>query len=367
MHFTCTQDNLIKGISQVAPIAGRNTQLPILQHILLQVRDNILHLTATDLEIGVHTIIGGKAQSDGSCTVPARRFFEYIQQLPNTNPVTIERKGTGVLVTTKGFRATFLSSEAEDFPLLPDVQEKEVVEFEPTLFCQALTDTLFAASKEDIRPEIRSVLVSAISSELRVAATDSFRLAEKVIPLQSPKEFQFVLPLSSAQEVARLFAGQEELHVLPHTNHVAFQSDTVELTSRLLDGQYPDYRQIIPRSSQTKVRVDREELLRALKTVSVFLPRDSRRVQVEVDTKKQSLHVVVSGSEAGEGDVDVSLLEVQGEPITMLLNIQYLLEGIQHISTKTCDLFLNSSEDPVVVRPDAKDKDYVYLVMPIQV
>lgn len=367
MNFTCTQANLLQALSQVAPIAGRNSQLPVLQHVLLQVRDNILHLTTTDLEIGVHSITGGKAMGDGSCTVPARRLFDFVQQLPNKHPLVLEKKGSGLKITTKGFKASFPLAEAEEFPLLPDVKPQEAIILEPASFCRALEDVLFAASREDVRPEIRSVFVIAEGGRLRVAATDSFRLAESVSAYTGGKNFSFILPLPSAQEVVRLFVGQEELHILPHTNHVAFQTDAVELTSRLVDGQYPDYQQIIPRSSTTEMVVDREALLRALKTLTVFLPRDSRRVQFEIDPDKNTFRLSVAGSEVGEGQVDVDVQKIIGEPLTIMLNIQYLLEGVQHMGTKQCRVFFSGQEDPVVIRPQGPEDAYIYLVMPIQV
>lgn len=367
MHFTCTQHNLLEALSRVAPVAGRNSQLPVLQHVLLQVRDNILHLTTTDLEVGVHSITGGKAHQDGSCTVPARRLFEYVQQLPNTNPLVIEKKNKGLMVSTKGFRATFPLAEAEEFPLLPDIKPENPIVLDPAVFCRALEEVMFAASREDMRPEIKSVFVAAQGRQLRVAATDSFRLAEKIVPFSGEGSFMFILPLPSAQEVVRLFAHQKELHVLPHPNHVAFQTDTVELTTRLIDGQYPDYQQIIPRSAKVELKVEREEFLRALKTLSVFLPKDSRRVQFEVQPKEELLQLSVAGSEVGEGHVEVAIQDGKGEPLIIMLNIQYLLEGIQHISSKHCLILLNGSEDPVVLKPKELDGASVYLVMPIQV
>src|SRR3989344_2229335 len=120
MKFTCTQENLLRGVSNTAPIAGKNTQLPILQDILLRAEKNTLTLTTTDLEVGVRAVVGGKMDIAGSCVLPARRFFEYVQQLPKGNPITLERKGNIVHVVTKGFHAQFTSSDPDEYPLLPE-------------------------------------------------------------------------------------------------------------------------------------------------------------------------------------------------------------------------------------------------------
>ncbi len=366
MNFTCTQENLVLGLGQVAPIAGRNSQLPVLQHVLLEVRDNILHLTTTDLEVGVHTIIGGKMKSSGSCIIPARRLFDYVQQLPNTHPVVIEKKGQAVVVSTKGFQAQFAAADREEFPLLPTISPDNAVAIDPAFFCHALTQTSFAASREDVRPEIRSVFLQTSGKELRVAATDSYRLAERVIPYGAAEQWKFILPLPSAQEVVRLFGGMKTFHIIPHENHVAFQSDTVELTSRLIDGQYPDYQQIIPASARTTCVVDREELIRALKTLTVFLARDSRRIQVLVQPTKKTLRMRVQGGEVGEGEVELAAEKIDGDEVEILLNVQYVMEGVQHMYGKDCQVLFGGTEDPVMLRPVARATDYVYLVMPIQ-
>ncbi|HSX24484.1 MAG TPA: DNA polymerase III subunit beta, partial [Candidatus Andersenbacteria bacterium] len=180
MKFTCTQENLLRGISSTAPIAGKNSQLPILQYVLLRVEKNTLTLTATDLEVGVRSIVGGKMDQDGSCALPARRFFEYIQQLPKGNPVTLEQKDGIVHVTTKGFRAQFTSADPEEYPLLPGSVDEKVIVVSGRVLCSGVERVLFSAAREETRPEIRSVFLAWREGVLRIAATDSFRLAEYV-------------------------------------------------------------------------------------------------------------------------------------------------------------------------------------------
>lgn len=366
MKFTCTQHNLMKGLSQVVPVTSRNTQLPILKYALLQAKDHILHITGTDLEIGIHAIIGGKMLEEGSCVVPARQFLDYIQELPSNQAIILEYKNNICFITTKGFRAQFPTMGVDDFPLLPNITQEQAIPLEPDKFCTALTHTLFAASKEDVRPEIKSVFIRGEKGKLTMAATDSFRLSEYFIPYATEgSQFQFILPLSSAQEVVRLFSDQEALVVLPHDNHVTFQSDGVEMSTRLIDGSYPDYEQIIPTSWQTKVIIERDVLLRALKTLSVFLSRDFRRVQFQVFIKNKQLLLDVGGSGVGEGNVELPIAG-NGEDLKILLNIQYVLEGLQHITTSTIELCFGKEYDPLIVRPVEKEHLSTYVVMPIQ-
>lgn len=365
MKFTCTQENLLRGISQVAPIAGRNSQLPILQHVYLEVTENVLHLTTTDLEVGVHTVVGGKMEEEGGCTIPARSFLEYVGQLPKTNPITLESKKGGLVVSTEGFRAQFPIGETDDFPLLPETERDNAITLDATRFSEAIARTVFSAAREETRPEIRSVYVQGEGNELRLAATDSFRLAEDSMTLDGEATFSFLLPLPSAQEVVRLFNDQDTIQVAVHENHVLFFGGGIELSSRLVDGKYPDYRQIIPQAWKTRMVIERDKLMRALKTLVVFLPKDSRRVQLDIIPGSNQIVARVAGSEAGEGDVRLSC-EGEGNDVGVLVNIQYILEGLQHISAEECVLELNGPTDPIVIKPSEKQNNYSYIVMPIQ-
>lgn len=365
MEFICTQENLAQGLSQVVPVTGRNTQLPILQNILLEVREGVLHVTGTDLEVGVHAIVGGKAEGQGSCVVPARQLFEYVQQLPGDHPVEVRHTARSLAVTTPGFRASFRVAEVDDFPLLPTVQGKGGVSLNARLLCQGVGDVLFAAAREESRPEIHSVFMAGEAGSLRLAATDSFRLAERVIPIEVGQEkFSLLLPFPAAQEVVRLFATQETVHLVPQDTLIQLRGEGVELSSRLLDATYPDYRQIIPQTATTHLMVEREVLVRALKTLLVFLPRDSRRVKLAATPKKRTLHLQVAGGEAGEGEVTLPIAG-EGETQELLLNIQYMLEGAQHLMGRECQLAFSGAEAPVVFRPKTEE-GYVYVVMPIQ-
>lgn len=301
---------------------------------------------------------------EGSCVVPAKKILDYVQQLPKTNPITIEKKGTGVVVFTKGFTAQFSSADVDEYPLLPESTGKEAVVVSSSILCEAIGSTVFAAAREETRPEIRSVFLSWGDGAVHVAATDSFRLAEYTTLTPSSHEFSVLLPLSCAQEVARLFSQELDVTITPHDNYVSFQSPTIEVTSRIVDGVYPKYEDIIPTTHTTEIRINRDEFLRALKTVSVFLPHNSRRVSLAIRPSVGELTVRVGG-EAGEGEVRCDI-EGSGDDVDVLMNIQYLLDGIAHTTTDVCEGYFSGQHDPVVFRRKGEEDAYVYVVMPIQ-
>ncbi len=366
MKFICTQENLVKGLSRVVPIAGRNTQLPILEHVLISLNAGVMHLTSTDLELGVKATVLGKVEKEGVCTTLARPLLEYVQQLPGAHPLTLTVSAGSLRITTEGFSARFPVGADEDFPLLPSLSREEALVLPAPAFCQILSKTIFAAARDDTRPEIHSVFVAGSENEVVVAATDSFRLAESrlALPQGGGEVFSFLLPLSSAQEIVRLFSDHEEIALHRQENHLLLVADSLELSSRLVDGKYPDYQQIIPHSFAIEGVCDRDALVRALKTLLVFLPRDSRRVRLAVRPGDDQLRLETGGAARGEGEVVVEF-NGSGDSVEVLFNIQYLLEGLQYIRSSEVQLRLTSESSPTMfAAPGAHD--FLYVVMPIQ-
>lgn len=354
------------GLSKVVPIAGRNKQLPILGHVLVQLKEGVMNLITTDLEIGVHTVVPGKVDDEGSCTVEARRLIDYVQQLPKSDPIQIEKKDQFLKVSTKGYQAQFPVMNDDDFPLLPSKPQGEGLSLGSSVFCDALSRTVFSAARDDTRPEIHSILLKRRNGSIVVAATDSFRLAEEMIDVSGSQDGDdLLLPLSTAQEVIRLFPSQEKVEMYPGDGYVVFSGDGLELSSRLVEGKYPDYQPIIPKEYSVTGTVDKDEFMRALKTMMVFLPRDSRRVYVSVKPEKEIMEMHVGGSESGEGRVEL-VFEGEGGVIDILFNIQYLIEGVQRIAGESVRVKLVGSSDPVVFGPVNNNDKYTYVVMPIQ-
>ena len=366
MTFTCTKENLSRGLTNVAQIAGRNKQLPALEHVHLHLANGVLKLTTTDLEVGARATVPGKVEQEGSCVTPARPLMEYVQQLPATQPITLSLGKKGLAVSTAGFEAQFPVGTEEDFPLLPQVSGGTVVTLAAPLFCQALSRALFSAARDDTRPEIHSVYLSASADTITAAATDSFRLAEERLGRDEQGEaFTLLLPLSTAQEIVRLFADADTVRLTPQESHIEVASNGLELTSRLVDGTYPNYQHIIPQSFSATGTVEREVFIRALKTLLVFLPRDTRRVELSVHPQQGTLTVRVGGGEAGAGDVEVPF-SGEGEELTMLFNINYLLDGLQHLPGEQAVLKFVGNSEPAMFLPEGEAAQYTYVVMPIQ-
>ena len=366
MKFTCTQEHLVRGLGQASPIAGRNSQLPILEHVQIALEDGVMHLTATDLQVGVRSTVPGKIEEEGVCTIIARKLIGYVQQLPKTHPIIFTSKGNVLTVKTEGFSAQFPIGESDDFPSLPKLPSTTTLTLSAPQFCSSLTRTLFAAARDDTRPEIHSVYLRGDSKALTMAATDSFRLTEDVItPDSFTKDINLLLPLTTAQEVVRLFSDQETLTISLHDGHATFVADGIELSSRLVDGVYPDYKQIIPTTFSVTGTVDKGEFVRALKTLLVFLSRDSRRVRLSVEPGEGRILLTTGSGDAGEGNVSLEF-DGDGENLEVLFNIQYVLDSLAYVPTERVRLQFVGTSEPAVFMPDGDDSKYTYVVMPIQ-
>jgi len=325
-----------------------------------------MHLIATDLQVGVVSTVPGKIEEEGTCTILARKLIGYVQQLPKTHPIVFSSKGNVLTVKTEGFSAQFPIGEDEEFPSLPKLPAISTLVLSADHFCASLTRTLFAAARDDTRPEIHSVYMRSGSEVLTMAATDSFRLTEDVVvPDSIAKDVDLLLPLGAAREAVRLFADQESVTLNVHDGHVTFVGDGVELSSRLVDGSYPDYKQIIPDTFSVTGTVDREEFVRALKTLVVFLSKESRRVRLSVEPGEGRILLTTGSGDVGEGSVSLEF-DGEGKNLEVLFNIQYVLDSLQYVTTERVQLQFVGNSEPAVFKPTGDNSTYTYVVMPIQ-
>ncbi|HLD26095.1 MAG TPA: DNA polymerase III subunit beta, partial [Candidatus Andersenbacteria bacterium] len=279
----------------------------------------------------------------------------------------LEIKNKNLFISLRGFKAQFPTAPADDFPLLPVAPSDTLAVVDGHRLGQALDNTIFAAARDESRPEIHSLYLHGETDVLRLAATDSFRLAESIVPLrEGNKPFSFLLPISAAQEVRRLFGQRDIVTVLATDNYVVFRDQGLYLSSRLVEGTYPDYRQIIPTAFDCRGEVKREELLRALKILSVFLPRDSRRISLRVQGEQGVVEMRTEGREAGQGEVTMAW-QGKGKDVEVFFNITYLLDGATHGRSERVELGFGGSSSPVMFRPVEEAAKNLYIVMPIQV
>lgn len=375
MKFISLQENLKKGLSVVSHVTSKNINLPILNNVLIRTSKNNIELVSTNLEIGIIQQIRGKVERDGEFTVDAKIFNDYVSLLTN-DKIIIEEKDGELRVECENYKTKIKGEPAKEFPLIPTIDKKNFFECEINEFKKALSSVAFAVSTNENRLELAGVLFCFNNDKLFLVATDSYRLAEKEIKIKtsnnSKEEQRVIVPARTIQEVIRILGnfgdslgGEEKDQTIKFylsDNQILFSVDSVDLISRLISGNYPDYKQIIPTNSKTNVLVERNELLRAVKASAIFSKAGINDVALEfIDSK-----IVISASSgiSGESRIEINA-EITGGNNEIIINYKYLVDGLNNINNDKVKIEIINSNTPCIIRPDKED-GYLYIVMPIR-
>ena len=374
MKFSCTQENLNKGLQIASNIASKNTSLPILNNVLLKIEENNISLLSTNLEIGVKCTIRGKIESNGSLTLPARLFADYINSLPKQK-IDFSEDDQTLEVTCGNFETKLRGIDSSEFPLIPEIENGVMYTLNIDEFKEAVGQVIFSVSTNEIRPEISGVYLSFNNEnkKLTIASTDSYRLAEKNIAFnsESGEKKEVIVPAKTMQELLRILSlfkevndpeASNEIKVFLTENQIMFSVDGVELISRVVEGQYPDYRQIIPSEHKTKTIFNKNELAKAVRTASLFSKPGI--YDINFSFKNNELSIDSSNTQFGENTIKIST-ETEGEENEIVLNYKYLLEGLNAINTNEVIFELVSGDNPCLIKPKEED-DYLYIIMPIK-
>jgi DNA polymerase-3 subunit beta len=373
MRFISLQENLKRGLNIVGHVTSKNINLPILNNILIKAINGNIELISTNLEIGVVHQVRGKIESDGEFTVDSKLITEYVNLLSSGEKVKIEEKGGELKIDCEGYKTKIKGEEAKEFPLIPTIAKENPYCCLAEDFKRALNSVVFAVSNSENRIELTGVLFSFNDHKLGLAATDSYRLAEKEIPLKSSPgggERKVIVPAKTTQEILRILnaidsseLGEEaDINIYLSDNQILFTVDSVDLISRLINGHYPDYKQIIPAKTITEAWVERGELIRAVKAAALFSKTGINDITLQIFSKK----ITVSAFSGPSGESQVELdAEVAGGDNEITINYRYLLDGLNNIEGPRVVLGVINNSTPCILKPE-QDSGYLYIVMPIR-
>ncbi|MFH1564906.1 MAG: DNA polymerase III subunit beta, partial [bacterium] len=378
---SCTQENLNKGLNIVSHVSNKNTNLPILNNVLLQTTNKVLKLCATNLEIGVTHLARCKITEDGEIATEAKILADYINLLPKNN-VEIETNENNLLISCGNHKTQINGNQTEDFPLIPTMEKEKGYKIRLVDFKEALSQTIFAASFNDLRQEISGAFFNFSNGKMTIVATDSYRLAEKIIDFkpinQDDCERSMILPLRTIQEILRILNLNEDVlndgdnnvdvDLYVDDNQILMSSNNTELISKLVEGQYPDYKQIIPQDPKTNIIINKNELQKAVKAASLFTKAGIYDVELKVSVKNNELEIFSENSQLGRNSIKISA-QVSGEDNGIVLNFRYFLDGLQNINTDQVSIDIIDMATPCLARSykDEKvDQNYLYLIMPIR-
>jgi len=383
MKLTCTQENFKKAIYNTERVIGKQATLPILENILIETEKGMLRFSATNLEIGVFLKVGAKIEKEGKITIPAKIISNFVNNLPPGENISVETDDQVLRIKSGNSRASIKGLSAQDFPIIPEFKGSFLFSFSGNDLRENLPKILTCVSLDGTRPELGGVNIILNNKEASLAATDSFRLFEVKCGIKVKKEDEYaallsktnsiIVPNGTLLEVLRVISQEDqEVEVAVEENQIFFQTDSVRIVSRLINGKYPEYKQIIPKEFSTKTIINKEEMLRAVKIGSLFTNSQGGEVIFKLSQKEGKIDVLAQSEERGENNTQIKA-EINGPDQEIVFNPRYILDGINAISTPQVAFLANSSSSPVVLRMANEkenkieiDEKATYVVMPIK-
>ncbi len=362
MKLQVTQENLNRALSSVARVANSRGTLPILANVLIKTSNNRLSLAATNLDIAITHYIGAKVKDEGSITVPARLMQDFVGSLPD-GIIELDLQETKLHVTTNQYKSVVNGIVADDFPTMPTITDGRAWTISSNLFKKALQQVVFAASNDETRPVLTGVLLQTQDGKLYMAATDSYRLAEK--QLGANKEtIQLLVPASAMHDLLRILGdGDETVSITHNDQQVLFQVGDIELVTRLLEGKYPDYKKLIPEVFTTKAVLKRADLLNVTKVSSLFARESAGSVTIAVDAESQQLSIRSVASQLGENTATAAATVTGSGSIT--LNSRYLLDALGVLAGDEVTFGFNGKLEPTLLQGSGA-ADYQHIIMPLK-
>lgn len=374
MQFSVTKDNLQKGLAVVSHVSSKQVNLPVLQNVHIKAEGGSIVLSTTNLELAVRVQLRGKIDQPGEYTVPSKLFYDFVTLLPSDR-VDVECLGTTLDVSCGETATSINGIEASEFPLIPSAETTRTLSLPGSLFREGLMQVQFAVSTSEARPELSGVYVQFQKDQVILAATDSYRLAERVLHCAGlQEEKNVILPAQTISEVLRMLSVlkddpevEDTLTIRFSENQIVFQYGFVELISRTIDGTYPDYRQIIPSVFKTEAIVGREELIQALKTASLFSRQGIFDVTMKVLASEQKVQVMATEATRGKNTASCPA-DVKGDENGMAVNFRYVLDGLNATKSEGVTVKLIDALNPCIIMPNGELEKgaYTYIVMPIR-
>lgn len=364
MKFTASKDILLKGIQSVQTAINTKTSLPILSNILIEAEDDCITLTTTDLDIGIISKIPVKPAITGSITIPAKKFSDIIKELPDSESISIAvKKNNLVVIECENSSFKIMGLPKEEFPQLPAFKDKDSVTLQQNKLKTMLKLTGFAISRDETRYVLNGILFVMKPAFLRLVATDGRRLAVIEDKMQLPKtlERKFIVPTKTINELDRMLSDEGEVKIFFSENQIFFDTGLTKIVSRLIEGDFPNYEQVVPKEAKEKVVVERAKLLAAIKRVALFTNPES--MAVKIDLGKDKMVLTKSAPYLGEARVELEA-EYKGKEMSVGFNPEYLIDPLKHMDQEKMYLELVDPEKPGVIRIGS---EYVYVVLPMQI
>lgn len=370
MKIIILRTNLKEGLSSVEKGIIESNALPILKNVLVKTFNNRIKISATNLELGISRIVSGKIIEEGGITVPFHALYGIINN-SDSERIHLEVDDNTLLIKTDNYEAKIQGASHEEYPIIPKIDNSEYhLELTGEILKKALYKVLPCCHVSEIRPEISGILIDFQMSLFKLAATDSFRLAEKTVFANQfftnfTKGFKAIIPLKTVQEFIRIFPDDEKVKVYADASQIFFQTENLEMISRLIDGSYPDYEQIIPKNIDTEIHLSQEQFMNSVKLVST-LSGKVNDVTVQAGENNKAVKVYSANQHLGENTYLIPA-KMNGKALEEVhFNWRFLLDGLRVLETDTIYFGVNGESKPALLKK-SDDASYFYILMPIKV
>ncbi len=362
MKLQVTQENLSKALGNVSRVASSRGTLPILSNVLLKTVGNRLSIAATNLDIAITHYIGSKVSQEGAITVPARLMQDFISSLPS-GIIDLKLEENKLHITTEKYQSVINGVAADDFPVMPAITGGKSLKVNGKILKNGLTQVVSAASGDESRPVLTGIYFHTFEDKLFLVATDSYRLAEKVL-LKTKEQVDMLVPAGALQDLLRILGDFDgEVEIIHDDQQVLFSVGDIELVTRQIEGKYPDYRKLIPSKFENTAKLKRSELTNITKVSSLFARESAGSVTINLDTSSSQVSIRSIASQLGENVASASA-EVSTDS-TITLNSRYILDALQSLGGEDVTFAFNGKLEPCVLR-DPKSSDYLHVIMPLK-
>ncbi|GBE30182.1 DNA polymerase III subunit beta [bacterium BMS3Bbin04] len=367
MRFRVAQDRILEALNRVAPTVPTKSTLPILSNMLFNLEGNMLRIVATDLEVSVVTELEVDGERDGSVTAPAKKIQDIVRELEGLVLTCDVDENNHLHLETEIGQYQLLGSSAQEFPALPEFEGATTISFGAEKFLSIITRTVFAVSRDELRPALTGVFFQIRSHELRAVATDGHRLVRIIDQkFESESEHELIIPVKALDIIRRNLPEAGDVEFAIGENQIQVKLPDTILYSRLIEGRYPHYESVIPSENNNRMFVSTDQLVRSLKRAQIFANPINRQVVLNLETDK--VEITAEDIELGGKGREQIAAKYEGEPQTIGYNASYLLDLLKHITTEDVRFDLGGSKQAGIVKPTIENEgeDFLMLIMPVR-
>lgn len=367
MRLTCTQKDLASALSITNKAVGMNNTLPVLNNVLVKAEGKKLYFTTTNLEIAINYWIDADVKNEGEITIPSKLLTNYIGYLKDGEVKLAVEEGGSVLLETSDSKTKIKGISSAEFPSIPSVEKEGGFTISAEDLGLAINQVAFAAALNTTRPILTGVYLIVDKNEMKMVATDSYRLAEKTLKVKNVTGgVSCIVPGKTILEIGAILSFVREncdVEVVISKNQIFFSIDKIKITSRLIEGQFPNYQQVIPKITKTKAEIGVSDLSLALKRINLFAKENNNKVLIKVGP--ESISITTDTTQYGVGEIEIKT-KTEGGNNEIALNSQFVLDVLGNINTDVVVLELGEKTSPAILKP-ANKTDYVHIVMPLKI